>query len=658
MPSELLNNLPVSIGITGALNVPALQAAVEQLVLRHARLRANHTDLPHPLLGVIQAPPISAMGQLSDWESRPFALPRDLPFRARLFAITSSRHVLSMVIHRSAIDAWSVPQLLRDLSLAYAASAEGNAISWDPIEPPAAQPSPGWFRRIDASRERLPLRINPGMHKRLLGAGSLATVLRAAWTLALASHFRVEHVPLGVCQPPKASGAFAGMQVIKIAGAEPVAAAPGDFRVSFTLHPQRPAAPHLPGLVCVLSPMVAAFGPADAAIDLCELRSATGAPEGIEGIIEFDPDAIAIHDITAAFMDLLHEAAGMRDREIPPAVAYVPPRNALQHQLLAHWENRFGVTRIGMHDDFFALGGSPRERDAMLQEMDTLYRTKLSAEPWKGPLTVDHLCDGLLRSLPPSAHPVRIQRGDPAACLPLFILHGDFSGGGYYVYELARYLGVDQPVYSMAPHGLDGHDIPATVEEMARDQLARLRAFQPHGPYCLSGYCNGALVAFEMARLLAGEGESVPLLALIDGPAPWAVPLRAPEEDPGFYRAPAEWRTRPAVRGHWVLNQYIGPVRRFHPKPYPGKVVLLCSNTTHTPHAPEGGIQRAWERVAVAAEVHKVSGDHTTCISRYLPELAAILRPALDAASVRYALASGASSSAATAPFSRGSVST
>ena len=37
----------------------------------------------------------------------------------------------------------------------------------------------------------------------------------------------------------------------------------------------------------------------------------------------------------------------------------------------------------------------------------------------------------------------------------------------------------------------------------------------PVGPYLLGGYCNGALVAFEMARLLVAAGERVDALILL-----------------------------------------------------------------------------------------------------------------------------------------------
>ena len=54
---------------------------------------------------------------------------------------------------------------------------------------------------------------------------------------------------------------------------------------------------------------------------------------------------------------------------------------------------------------------------------------------------------------------------------------------------------------------------------MAKDRLRVLLDAQPTGPYVLGGYCNGGLVAFEMARLLLKKGMKVELLFIIDASA-------------------------------------------------------------------------------------------------------------------------------------------
>jgi thioesterase domain-containing protein len=43
-----------------------------------------------------------------------------------------------------------------------------------------------------------------------------------------------------------------------------------------------------------------------------------------------------------------------------------------------------------------------------------------------------------------------------------------------------------------------------------------MKTIQPHGPYYFGGMCEGARIAFDMARLLDAEGERVGMLAIFD----------------------------------------------------------------------------------------------------------------------------------------------
>ncbi len=109
---------------------------------------------------------------------------------------------------------------------------------------------------------------------------------------------------------------------------------------------------------------------------------------------------------------------------------------------------------------------------------------------------------------------VEIQAGGQQP--PLFLVHG-VGGGMFWGYgNLARHLGDDQPLYAFKSRGLDGREEFATIEEMAANYVADLRAFQPTGPYRLGGYCFGGNVAYEMARQLRAAGERVAVLVLMN----------------------------------------------------------------------------------------------------------------------------------------------
>jgi len=102
---------------------------------------------------------------------------------------------------------------------------------------------------------------------------------------------------------------------------------------------------------------------------------------------------------------------------------------------------------------------------------------------------------------------------------PFFFLHGDYKNGGFYCFPLAHSLGPDQPFYALEPYKFDDLQSMPTLEDMASAHIKSLRTVQPNGPYMLGGFCNGALVAYEMARQLHAQGQVVDLLVLME-PSP------------------------------------------------------------------------------------------------------------------------------------------
>ena len=113
-------------------------------------------------------------------------------------------------------------------------------------------------------------------------------------------------------------------------------------------------------------------------------------------------------------------------------------------------------------------------------------------------------------------------RAGAASRLPFFYFHGDYEGGGFYCLALAGHTGPDQPFYALAPPGHDGGPIPPDVPASPRCSSPCSVASSPRAPYRLGGYCNGGLVAFEIARRLVAAGEQVERLVLIAPVVPTA----------------------------------------------------------------------------------------------------------------------------------------
>ena len=102
---------------------------------------------------------------------------------------------------------------------------------------------------------------------------------------------------------------------------------------------------------------------------------------------------------------------------------------------------------------------------------------------------------------------------------PLFCASA-LGGDAFDYHDLALALPEDQPVYSLRVPGLSEVEDFPTVEHIAAAYILRVREMQQHGPYYLCGHSFGGLVVYEMAAILAREGEDVGLVALFDAEVP------------------------------------------------------------------------------------------------------------------------------------------
>ena len=193
----------------------------------------------------------------------------------------------------------------------------------------------------------------------------------------------------------------------------------------------------------------------------------------------------------------------------------IEPRNRVELQLVAIWEQVLGMTAIGVRDNFFALGGYSLLALRMFSAIEQTFGTRLPMAVLFQAPTVEQLagvladegCTVRWRSL------VAIQPEGKRP--PLFAVPG--VGGNVLVFaRLAKLLGDDQPFYGLQARGLDGKEKPfMRVEEMAAHYIEEIRSVQPYGPYFIGGTCTGGLAAYEIAQQLTAQGEDV-ILAVME----------------------------------------------------------------------------------------------------------------------------------------------
>jgi thioesterase domain-containing protein len=110
---------------------------------------------------------------------------------------------------------------------------------------------------------------------------------------------------------------------------------------------------------------------------------------------------------------------------------------------------------------------------------------------------------------------------------PPLVLIRTWTGEASNHRRLARHLGPEQPIYSLAPpRGSRPEDFPKDAQDWAERVLARVLEIPHAGPYRIGGWSFGGVIALEVAEKLLQNGREVALLAMLDTRLPKQWPVR------------------------------------------------------------------------------------------------------------------------------------
>jgi amino acid adenylation domain-containing protein len=200
---------------------------------------------------------------------------------------------------------------------------------------------------------------------------------------------------------------------------------------------------------------------------------------------------------------------------------YVAPRNQVELELTLIWSRILKVDKVGVKDNFFDLGGHSLLTPYLMAQIKQQFGKDIAiASLYQNP-TIEQLATIVpFDSDSKSGSPLVILQPHGSKP-PLFCLPGA-AGYPFYLYDLARCLGSDQPFYSfqaIAPG--EGGELITQVEDVAARYIQELFVVQPQGPYFLAGHSFGGKLAFEMAQQLLRKGHKVALVAILDTTAPF-----------------------------------------------------------------------------------------------------------------------------------------
>ena len=190
---------------------------------------------------------------------------------------------------------------------------------------------------------------------------------------------------------------------------------------------------------------------------------------------------------------------------------FVSPRTPSEERIATIWRRFLPAGRLGVEDRFEALGGDSLLAARMLAAVSEAEGVNIPYHRFVEQGTIAALAEAVDSAGRPTGGAMVALR--PTGKMPaLFCLPGH-DGTFLGLARLADCLGGGMPVFAFDLHRLER---AVSVSGLAERCLSEMRRTQPAGPYRLAGLCFGGVVAFEMARLLRAQGESVELLALID----------------------------------------------------------------------------------------------------------------------------------------------
>ena len=330
------------------------------------------------------------------------------------------------------------------------------------------------------------------------------------------------------------------------------------------------------------------------------------------------------------------------------------PRSPLEMQLQLIFEKLLQRRPIGVDVSFFELGGDSLQALKLVVEIENATRKRIPLSILYEASTIEQLAKTIREQTGSSDFSSLVPLKPNGSKTPIFLIHttpGDLLGYGNLIFHLDS----DQPAYGLQSLGLKDAQLTHTrIEEMAAYYVSLIRGHQSHGPYLLSGWCYGGIIAFEMAHQLIEAGESVAPLLLIETPAPepslvnvsyyirrvrcaasmspslWSTYLREKfryyfgfkklleqrfkraDSDTGANAVAVDDHNRLVDQLERVYFANLNALKHYKPRPYPGKVILFNANQQDPAlvHDPLYG----WPAMAKGVEAHVIPGTHDTIL--------------------------------------------
>ncbi len=317
------------------------------------------------------------------------------------------------------------------------------------------------------------------------------------------------------------------------------------------------------------------------------------------------------------------------------------PTGPVEAAIESLWRQFLRTERIGRHDHFFEIGGDSLSAAQLAAALSKHFGRRCGvASLYQSPTIALYASYLAERSATPC---VVLNQGSPTLAESTFfwIDHPDR------VYQLSGLM-ADQPFCSIL---LNQDELASLAPEYRMEQLAarmvlHILAHQPRGQFHIGGFCQNALLAYEVGQQLTRLGHEVPLLLMIDPESPGH---RAPSPLRRVYRridrelfhlltmlrqGPSGWL--PYMQRRQIAIRFVLEAKRwqrharenvaalpqaedlsqalfvsqlaYKPAPYHGRVLFI--HPTLRPRSRDKDTVEGWQKLAPDHRRMDIYGDH------------------------------------------------
>jgi len=195
---------------------------------------------------------------------------------------------------------------------------------------------------------------------------------------------------------------------------------------------------------------------------------------------------------------------------------YQAPRNHTEEMLANLWAETLGLTLVGIHDNFFEIGGDSITATRILHKLEQNLSMDIPLGVLFKAATIAELAEHLQQTSNWNPLQALLPIKSSGEHTPLFCIHPALGLSWGYA-ALLKHLPQSTPLFGLqSPSLTQTETIPETLEDVATHYLTLIQSVQPKGPYQLLGWSFGGLVAHAIARQLEAQGESVSFLCMLD----------------------------------------------------------------------------------------------------------------------------------------------